>query len=101
MSHLMLRYLIGSTTFAGGYKTAILWDAELPIDRYDKYGKKRPMFMGEKIAVFSMSIMYSPVGAPYWLCKMIDRVDMQMRNLNPHEIGYERSCKGIIDYIIA
>lgn len=100
MSHWMLRYLIGSTTFAGGYKTAVLWDAELPIDKYNKNGKKRPMFMGEKIAVFSISMVYSPVGAPFWFCNMIDRVDMQLRNLDPMKIGYETSRDSFIGYIV-
>lgn len=65
--------MFGSTVYGACRKMPILWDAKTIDDR--------PMLMGTKLGIFTVSTFYSPMFTPFWICMDLDRIDSYMRNI--------------------
>lgn len=102
MNSFLKNYLIGATGFSAIYKTGILWDAK--IQTYDNNYKNytRPLFLGEKLLLFSASMAYSPLLAPVWAANCLDHIDIRLRGKKPEDYHYgTKPFTSWFDHIIA
>lgn len=100
------KYGVGAMIFGATYKALILHNgtidiyAQLP-DSDTKKKIKRPLLLGEKLLCFTMGVALSPVLAPIWACRQLDRFDIAWRDKTPQEMGYDANRTTILDYLLS
>lgn len=96
---LLKKYMIGAAAFTAMYKVCNLWDGKIEAT-IGSQTVMRPMLMGEKLTAFSVSMLYSPVGAPWWFMLFLDKVDMRLQGKRPEDLGYDDKKKWLVEHII-
>jgi hypothetical protein len=100
------KYGVGTMIFGAAYKALILHNGT--IDTYahvpgsdTKKKIKRPLLLGEKLICFSMGVAISPMLAPFWVCRQLDRFDIAWRDKTPQEMGYDGNRTTVLDYLFS
>lgn len=98
-SQLFINYAKTCIAFGIPYKFFVLWDAK--IETYAKAKTiQRPMLAGEKLSAFGISMVYSPVLAPFWISNCLDKIDIYFSRLNAEEIGVTTQPSTFLGYIL-
>lgn len=95
----MRNYFLGSAAFTAMYKLTNLWDGKIEATVGGKT-TMRPMLLGEKLTAFSVSMLYSPVGAPWWFMLLLNRVDIRLQGKLPEDFGYNVRYHSLIEHIV-
>ena len=97
---ILKHYFAATLGYGAAHKLGMLWNAN--VESYTSNGKIiRPMLMGEKLSVFTISMVYSPIMSPVWLMTDLDYLDIYMSGKKPSDYGYgqEKTCAW--DYIMS
>ena len=92
-------YLAGTMGYGAGRKFAMLWNAD--VEAYTCNGRiTRPMLMGDKLSVFTMSMVYSPIIWPVWMMTDLNYLDIYMSGKKPSDYGYDQKKTCTWDYVM-
>ena len=81
-------------------KTSELWDAKVSVwDRQTNTSMMKPMLLGDKMTVFSISVIASPFILPILFVRQMNYLDIYLRGLKPSDYDYDYKKKHTIDYI--
>jgi hypothetical protein len=93
------RYFLGAAAYGSARKILQLWDAKTY--SYSGYNEPpKPMPLGDKLGVFTASIIAAPYITPIWVVEDLNYLDVYMRGHNPDEF-FQKKMINItgIDYI--
>lgn len=76
------RYAVAFYAYFGIRKCAQLWGADLAYDN-----KIRPMLLGDKIAIYAISMALAPALAPFQIKEDLNRIDIYMKGEQPANYG--------------